>query len=143
MQRGHPTDLGTARVDHRQTDQVVGVPPVLVLLRLGGGGEQPGAAQLLGGGAVGRLLERQQLDAVVHARRAQGERAPLGRLGRERGARHEPLLRRVGVQLHRHLTLEPVRLADARDHHVRHGAHPGRSADMAPRAARRTYAREA
>ena len=94
---------------------------------VGGVDDQARAAQRLGAGAVGDLLERHEPDAVVHPGRAHGQhpRHPGARagLGVDRRTDGEAALGLVGVQLHGHLTVQAVRLADAGDEDGGVGGH--------------------
>ncbi len=123
LEPAHLAEHGAGGVDDGQPPQLLlGEDVVLVVggQHVGGVDDEPGAAQRLGAGAVGDLLERHEPDPVVHPGRAHGQRprhpGAGGGLGVDDRADGQAPLGLVGVQLHGHLTVQAVRLADPGDH---------------------------
>ena len=123
---------GARRVDDGEAAQLLLGEDVVVVLggqRVVAVDDEAGAAQRLGAGAVGDLLERHEPDPVVHPGGPHGEHPRDPGAGRglrvEGGAHREPAVGLVGVQLHGHLTVQAVGLADAGDDGaLGHGGHP-------------------
>ena len=109
-----------ARVVCGQADQIILIPPVLGVIRLLG--EQLCATQRFSACSVRDLVEGQQPDPVVGSggthREGLGDAGPGRGLSGEGGPRREPAGRVVGVQAHRHLAVETVRLADSGDEDI-------------------------
>src|SRR5690606_2481256 len=102
------------RVLDDEPDELVRVPRILLVLVVDGD-EQEGAAQRLGGGAVGHLDEPGVPGPAALGARGDGEGAAVGRVGGQHGAGGEAPGRVVRADLEPDHALQPVRGAHAGD----------------------------
>ena len=110
------TDEGVVLID-LESDEVVEVPSVGVVVFFVRFGEDEGVADLLGAVAIGYLVEGQEQTVAVPPRGLQRQRSDIG-IGGEGRSGVEPFIGSVGAHLDGEFALDSVRLAQPGDHRV-------------------------